>query len=174
MVQFTTLSERPDLRGEVVRIFFESSTVRNFASPEAKRAFQAKWLDPYIEDMPEQTIIALTPEGEAAGYLTGCFNSAGAGRVRKEVDFYDQFAPFYADYPAHLHITVDAKLRGGGIGAELIGEFARRCKAEGLPGLHLITGKAARNVSFYKRCGFEEVAVRPWKGAVLLMLGRKL
>jgi GNAT superfamily N-acetyltransferase len=172
MLSFVTLAERPDLRGEVERIFFESASVREFASEAARRAFQAKCLDPYIEDMPELALLALLPDGGVAGYLTGCFNSAGAARVRREVDYYGAFDAFYPAYPAHLHINVDAGRRGGGTGAALIGEFARRCRAAGVPGMHLVTAAGARNVRFYERCGFREVARLPWKGAELLFLGR--
>jgi hypothetical protein len=38
--------------------------------------------------------------------------------------------------------------------------------------MHLVTAAGARNVRFYERCGFREVARLPWKGAELLFLGR--
>jgi GNAT superfamily N-acetyltransferase len=174
-LKFHTLAERPDLRGEIIRIFFESSRIQSFESEAAKNAFQDKWLNAYIDDMPEQAIVAVTDDGKVAGYLTGCFNSAAAKRTQHQMEFNkENVEALYREYPAHLHINIDASMRGAGAGARLIEEFARRCRAEGVSGIHLVTAKGARNVRFYERNGFSEVISRSWKGAELLVLGRKL
>ena len=57
-------------------------------------------------------------------------------------------------------------------GGRLIDCFASRAARAGVPGLHVVTGKAARNVGFYQRQGFvviAEAAVPP-----VVMMGRSL
>ena len=52
----------------------------------------------------------------------------------------------------------------------MVDRFAEDCRADGLPGLHLVTGIFARNVAFYQRAGFADALQR----GPLLFLGRRL
>ena len=52
--------------------------------------------------------------------------------------------------------------------------FAAPERAKGSPGMHVVTGQGMRNVGFYRRNGFEEIAEAPWNGQTVVMLGRRL
>jgi GNAT superfamily N-acetyltransferase len=58
-------------------------------------------------------------------------------------------------YPAHLHVNVDEKVRGRGVGRALLEAYIRDLAAAGVPGVHLYCGPAP--VPFYLRLGFHEV-----------------
>lgn len=77
------------------------------------------------------------------------------------------------EYPAHLHMNVDAGHRRQGIGGALIERYAAELRAAGVSGIHLFCGAAAR--PFYLRHGFRDLGAleaRPdrWVHA----LGRRL
>ncbi|MCL5986281.1 MAG: GNAT family N-acetyltransferase [Actinobacteria bacterium] len=57
-------------------------------------------------------------------------------------------------YPALLHINVDKKYRGIGIGRKLIETYVDYLKRENITGVHLIT-KSENAVNFFKKMGFE-------------------
>lgn len=78
-----------------------------------------------------------------------------------------------AEYPAHLHVNVDAHARGRGLGRALVERFVSDLSPRGVRGIHLYCGTGA--VGFYARCGFEELEaleVRP--GVRVHALGRRL
>ena len=82
--------------------------------------------------------------------------------------------PEAARYPAHLHINVAAGARSRGIGERLIEAFEHHATANGAPGVHIVTGAGMRNVGFYDRLGFREVA-RTRRGAgTVVMLAKAL
>jgi ribosomal protein S18 acetylase RimI-like enzyme len=57
-------------------------------------------------------------------------------------------------YPALLHINIDKKYRGLGIGRKLIETYVDYLKRENITGVHLIT-KSENAVNFFKKMGFE-------------------
>ena len=57
-------------------------------------------------------------------------------------------------YPALLHINIDKKYRGIGIGRKLIETYVDYLKRENITGVHLIT-KSENAVNFFKKMGFE-------------------
>ena len=173
-MKFVTLKDRPDLRSEVIAMFFETSAVQNFSTPQAKRDFQATWLDYYIDKEPQNVIIATADDGKAMGYITGCFNSRSAADLYNRVATYKTFEHHYGEYPAHLHINVRAPYRSLGLGGKLLMELELKCRREGVRGLHLVTAEGNRNVNFYERYGFREVARAEIKGKAQVMLGKKL
>ena len=77
-------------------------------------------------------------------------------------------------FPAHLHINLARRFRNRGIGARLIEAFAEIARQAGAPGLHVVTGRAMRNVRFYERCGFVERGSTRRNGRELVFLGRQL
>ena len=66
------------------------------------------------------------------------------------------------------------RARGHGVGARLVEHFAAHAAACGSAGLHVVTGAGMRNVGFYERLGFREVARAPRNGGMVVMLARGL
>ena len=66
------------------------------------------------------------------------------------------------EFPAHLHMNVDADFRRGGVGARLINQFVADLRQRQVSGVHLFCG--AGPVPFYKRMGFEELAMVSARG----------
>jgi ribosomal protein S18 acetylase RimI-like enzyme len=59
------------------------------------------------------------------------------------------------DYPAHLHIDLDAPAQGLGLGRALIGTLLDALAANGVAGIHLgVATENARAVGFYEHLGF--------------------
>lgn len=136
-------------------IFFEASNTKTFASQEARRAFRERWLGRYLSHDPQWAYVALDGD-EVAGYLVGCIDDPARAQRFCDLDDFARFAPLTAIYPAHLHINIAHNHRGRGIGAALIARFAAEAAQAGAPGMHVVTSRGARNVSFYERCGFRE------------------
>lgn len=65
-------------------------------------------------------------------------------------------AALRASFPAHLHINLDASVRGQGLGGRLVDAFAMDLKARGgVPGVHVFCGQGP--VKFYLAQGFTEL-----------------
>jgi GNAT superfamily N-acetyltransferase len=60
------------------------------------------------------------------------------------------------DYPAHLHMNVDAPFRRAGVGSALVARYGADLEARRVPGVHLFCGPDPR--PFYTRLGFRELA----------------
>jgi len=60
-------------------------------------------------------------------------------------------------FPAHLHMNVDAEFRRAGVGRRLIEQFVKDLRQQRISGVHLFCGAAP--VGFYSRMGFGELAV---------------
>ncbi|MFO7810873.1 MAG: GNAT family N-acetyltransferase [Candidatus Delongbacteria bacterium] len=63
-----------------------------------------------------------------------------------------------SDYPAHLHIDIDKKIRGKGVGSALMHAFLNKIQKDGIQGVHLSTtshNEAA--VKMYSKFGFGEL-----------------
>ncbi len=68
----------------------------------------------------------------------------------------------YRDFPAHLHIAVDPKAQGQGVGRALLEGFLACLKAKGVKGVQLSTTRANRAArALYRRLGFRLWAKRP-------------
>jgi GNAT superfamily N-acetyltransferase len=77
------------------------------------------------------------------------------------------------DYPAHLHMNVDAAARGHGIGRALVERYTADLAAAGVAGLHLVCGVTPR--PFYQRLGFVDLgAVEFRPGVWIFGLGRRV
>lgn len=77
------------------------------------------------------------------------------------------------DYPAHLHMNVDARFRSAGLGHELVAECFSRLRANGIPGIHLYCGP--KPLAFYQRNGFAEIARLEFRpGVWVYALGARL
>lgn len=146
------------------QIFFESSNTKIFASAEARAQFRERWLGRYLTHDPQWAYIALTPQGQVAGYLAGCLSDPAQTDRFSDIAYFQRFAQLTAQFPAHLHINVAADKRGSGLGSALIGRFCRDAAKAGSCGVHVVTGSHARNVSFYLSNGFA-VAASDGEGA---------
>jgi ribosomal protein S18 acetylase RimI-like enzyme len=61
-------------------------------------------------------------------------------------------------YPAHLHINLLPRLRGQGIGRQLVDRWRAKVAAMGATGAHLVVGtRNERAVRFYRAHGFNEI-----------------
>ncbi|WP_448206618.1 N-acetyltransferase family protein [Azospirillum sp. sgz302134] len=167
------LTEMPDPAAALAaleEIFFLSTTRTRFASPEERAAFRQTWTGWYLEQAPADVWFAVEEDGTILGYLTGCKDSAGAVELARSIPKYEVFADRFRDFPAHLHVNVRPGYRDRGIGRMLVDHYAEDCRADGLPGVHLVTAVFARNVAFYQRAGFTDAIQR----GPLLFLGRRL
>ncbi len=175
------LTESADPAGALAAleaIFFASTTRTSFASTDERAAFLATWTGWYVAEAPANVWFALDgdvggnvdDDGTIVGYLTGCKDSAGAAGLARTIPGYHVFADRFAAYPAHLHVNVRPGWRDRGVGRSLVDRFADDCRADGLSGVHLVTGSTARNAAFYRRAGFTDSLER----GPLLFLGRRL
>ncbi|MBY0414004.1 MAG: GNAT family N-acetyltransferase [Bdellovibrionales bacterium] len=153
-------------------IFFLSSSVKEFASPEKKEAFYKRWCRDYQEVYPEEFFVVL--EGKKVlGYLSGCSKTI-EGLSVLSVPGVLTFEDLYEKFPAHLHINFHPDARGKGLGSQLIRHYIAYLKKRKVRGLHLITSPGAQNVSFYERLGFNEIVVREFKNSPLQFMGLML
>ncbi|MFV2061977.1 MAG: GNAT family N-acetyltransferase [Chloroflexota bacterium] len=74
-------------------------------------------------------------------------------------------------FPAHLHIDLQARARGTGLGRELVERLLSDLRGRGVAGVHLGVGADNANaIGFYEHLGFREVGREP--GA--LLMGQRL
>ncbi len=164
-------ADRERLTPEIDAIFFESSNTKTFAGAAERAAFRERWLGRYLEHEPQWAYLAIAGDRSVAGYLVG---SISASVQQTDGGYLEGFAPFAANYPAHLHVNLAAAFRNRGIGRELIAAFAADAARAGAKGVHVITAAGARNVGFYARAGFRILARSKVGGRELVFLGRAL
>jgi ribosomal protein S18 acetylase RimI-like enzyme len=71
------------------------------------------------------------------------------------------------EYPAHLHIDLQARTRGSGLGRVLIERLLTELRDRHVAGVHLgVSLENANAIGFYKHLGFREVGRQP--GSVLM------
>ena len=159
-------------REAIDTIFFETAPLAPADEPR-RSAFYDLWLGQYLRHEPHLATVACAGD-DIVGYLVGCHvNPATSVRFAK-LGYFQTFAEACAHYPAHLHINLTERARGSGIGPRLIEAFAADTQAAGLPGMHVVTSAAARNVAFYKRNGFAEIAATERNGGKVVFLGRAI
>jgi GNAT superfamily N-acetyltransferase len=137
---------------------------------------------PYAIIEPAQAIVAEDEQG-VAGYIVGTFDTdAFAARLEREwwPPLRQQYAApafdpteadrgriatimrpsgnppeLVAEYPAHIHMNLRARLRGQGVGMELLRRWIELARAGGVRGIHL--GASATNaggIAFWQKGGF--------------------
>jgi len=152
---------------------FRATAARWPAEADAARAFQELWLDQYITHERDLIYLALQRStGVVAGYLLGCRIDPSLSQRFASLDYFQTFAKLCQRYPAHLHINMDAGFRSRGIGAQLVAAFKATLAAEKITGLHVVTARDQRNVDFYLRLGFRELASKPRGSTEVLFLAR--
>jgi GNAT superfamily N-acetyltransferase len=167
------------LLGTGLTRIFRATAARWPVDPTAAAAFQNLWLEQYLEHEPDLVTLALakprpTSEADVLGYILGCRIDPATSPRFAALSYFQEFAAQTAIWPAHLHINLDARARGQGIGAHLVEALCRRLGDEGVTGLHAVTGRDQRNVSFYTRLGFIERARAPRSTTDVLFLARTL
>ena len=171
---FIEEKDRIGAHARVKEIFFLSSYSGALLVGVAREKFFDLWAGYYLEEMPEYTLLFKTESGKIIGYLTGCLNSAAALPLYGNCFYYRDFDGFYAEYPAHFHVNCHPKFRSRGVGKKLVQSFVSGLKQVGIPGVHLVTGKGARNRRFYERLSFIERATCQLDGRDLVLLGRDI
>jgi GNAT superfamily N-acetyltransferase len=153
---------------QVVEVFWETTTRTQFSSVTERQQFQNQYLDDYLSQ-----VAFVAVEGEqVSGYIIAQLDT-----FKTEATWAPHLAIFreeYARYPAHLHINCRSATQGKGLGGKLLAALENDLLARGVKGLHLITAADARNVSFYKKYGYLQVALKTWKSTELMMLGKIL
>lgn len=155
-------------------VFFQSSNTQIFASLDARDKLRARWLGRYIGSYPQWTYVALTADGRVAGYLAGCLDDPARTPLFSDNAHFAIFRDLTAQFPAHLHVNLAADYRGGGIGSALVERFCGDAREADARGVHVITGRGARNVGFYAHNGFVERGVTGEGAAEVVFLGRAL
>jgi ribosomal protein S18 acetylase RimI-like enzyme len=73
------------------------------------------------------------------------------------------------EYPAHLHIDLQQRARGAGLGRTLVEQLLVDLRARRVAGVHLGVDKDNSNaIGFYRHLGFREVATEP--GGIIMGL----
>jgi len=155
-------------------IFFEASASKTFASTAERAAFRERWLGRYLTYAPGWAYLAIDPEGVLAGYLVGNVEDKAKAPRLSGIDAFEGAGGLAARYPAHLHVNLAPQYRNHGIGAELITAFAADAARAGARGMHVITAAGARNVGFYERNDFRELARAGRNDREIVLLGREL
>jgi hypothetical protein len=75
------------------------------------------------------------------------------------------------DYPAHLHINIDAAYRGGGVGRRLTDAYFADLRRHEIPGVHIFCG--AGPVDFYRRLGFQALEKVEIRGLSTFAMGAR-
>ena len=159
---------------QIEAIFFEASANPPAPGPE-RDAFRERWLGRYLQGGTDVLLVALAGEDTVAGYLVGALEDPALQERFADIGYFRaDFAGLTRRYPAHLHINLAETFRSQGIGARLIEAFADIVRQTGAPGMHVVTGRAMRNVRFYQRCGFVACGSTMWNGRELAFLGRSL
>ena len=159
---------------QIDRIFLEASG-RIFASQAELADFRERWLGRYLHGGTDVLLVARDCRQSIAGYLVGALDDpAEQTRFADLPYFRGEFRDFCQAYPAHLHINLAPAARRKGLGGRLIEAFAVRARTAGAAGMHVVTGREARNVSFYTRCGFTLLGAAPRNGGEVVFLGRRL
>jgi GNAT superfamily N-acetyltransferase len=160
---------------QVEAIFFEASGRRSFASEQERAAFRERWLGRYLLGGSDVVLVAEDAGGTVVGYLVGALEDPAVQDRFADIGYFrEEFRALCRRYPAHLHINLAAPFRNVGIGARLVAAFAARAAGAGVPGMHVVTARDARNVRFYARCGFAELGAAAWKEGQVLFLGKPL
>ncbi|MBC7713124.1 MAG: GNAT family N-acetyltransferase [Rhizobacter sp.] len=164
-----SLSQKEIILPQVEDIFFTSSSLKSFSSPERKAAFYKRWCADYQTLYPQEFFIAL--EGEKVlGYLSGCSDSITAAEI-VEVPGFKVFQDLFKRFPAHLHINFHLDARGQGLGSILVEHYKKFLCDNDIVGVHLVTSPGVQNVSFYERLHFSFNETRTFNGMDLYFMG---
>ena len=161
-----------EIRAQIKEIFFLSSRRMKVLRGVAREQVFGSWAGYYLDKIPDQTLLFKTHSCGIVGYLTGCFNSAGARPLYRDLFYYQAFDKWYEQYPAHFHVNCHPDFRSQGIGKVLVETFVGYASQAGAAGVHLVTGTRARNRQFYERQKFFKQTTCRLNNTYLVLLGR--
>jgi ribosomal protein S18 acetylase RimI-like enzyme len=167
-----SLDQKTIVLEAVEEIFFLSSSIKEFSTPERKRAFYKRWCEDYQTLYPENFLVIMS-EDRILGYLSGCLDTLKSLEVLS-VPGLNVFQDLYNDFPAHFHINFHPDARGKGLGSVLVRHFIDSLLLKEVVGVHLITSPDAQNVNFYERLGFNQTHTRDFNNMPLHFMGRLL
>ena len=169
--------ERPvaaQLVAAMEAIFFEASG-HTFQSAAERAEFRERWFARYLAGGSDVVLVAESGDRTLAGYVVGALNDPAAQPRFSDIGYLSsEFSELCRRYPAHLHVNVAPAFRGGGLGAALVAAFAAHVRDAGAAGMHVVTRADARNVRFYRRCGFVEAGRCFWNARELVFLAQRL
>ena len=169
----TDATEYEEILSQIKYIFYVSSSIKEFSSPERKIGFFKRWCGDYISNYAEHFLV-MRENAKVLGYMSICEDSSIALGVL-EIPAYDLFSDLFSTYPAHLHINFHPDCRGKGLGSKLVEHCCNNLRNNGVRGIHLVTSPDADNVSFYQRLGFtHEVKRESPSKSLLLFMGKLL
>lgn len=166
--------DRPGVAAGVEQVFFTSSATQSFPDTAERERFRERWLGRFLSRWPEWAYVALDAEDGVAGYLIGCLDDPARTAVFNDIGYFEDLGALTARFPAQLHVNVAVSHRGHGLGAALVDRFAAEAEQAGTHGVHVVTLRGMRNVTFYERLGFSERGSIDWNGRELVFLGRTL
>ena len=173
IIRWNDLPEPSSAGADMADIFFDAGG-RTFAQGPERDAFFERWLGRYLAHDTTHVWLALDDAQDVIGYLAGALDDPARAPRFADIDYFQTWAALTARYPAHLHINLRPAARGAGVGQRLVEAFCEQATAADAPGVHVVTGAGARNISFYRRCGFEQVAAGAWNGHDIVMLAKRL
>lgn len=161
----------------VENIFWETASIREFATPAEKEAFRYRYVEYYWRHAGEWFFVALPSDAGSelpVGYLCAVPDTIAHQALFDIAPHIPLFHDLYQEYPAHLHINLTAAARGKGVGSQLIQEFVTRLSRNGVPGVHLVTSTDQENRWFYRKNHFTHEIARGEGAVQALFMGRKL
>lgn len=182
VLRWRELPEPDTLVAGIDTVFFESSGTKSFESKAAREDFRERWLGRYLTQNPEYVYVAVAEQQvgsefsdrQVVGYLVGAIDDPIGSDRFADLGYFQHFKSVTAQFPAQLHVNLLSRARGQGLGQCLVEMFVRDAEDQGVKGIHVVTSEGARNISFYAKCGFREVAKTDWNERTLVFLGRNL
>ena len=160
------------------RVFFAASCKKSFENAAERVQFRARWLGRYLDHDPDWVYVALAEANQrqtavpnVVGYLVAALDDPARAPRFADLGYFQVFKQHTARYPAQLHVNLAQDVRGAGLGRRLVAAFIDDARQAGCRGVHVVTGARARNVTFYQRAGFNEVARTDWNGHTIILLG---
>ncbi|MDL2294179.1 GNAT family N-acetyltransferase [Ruminococcaceae bacterium OttesenSCG-928-D13] len=178
---------RPDDAARVRQICVE--TAADFLAGQTDLLL-CLFCDYYIEQEPENCLVAADHSDQAVGYLLlsrdwAAYRAGYRARYLPRLEAIDPAeaqckqaeleadAPLHAAYPAHLHIDILPGHQGQRLGARLLDAGTAHLAAQGCPGLMLGVGLDNTGaIRFYQRHGFSLLEHRPGVDYYGLRLGK--
>ncbi len=141
------------------KIFFECSGIKKFNSEDEKDLFFQRWCGLYLQKYPDTCYYA-TKNNQLLGYILGCLDSE---KFLHEVTLGSLliFKEYFKKYPAHLHINIDPKSQGLGIGSLLIKHLINKESCN----FFIVTGAGQSNIEFYKKLSFKVAKIANYSGS---------